>query len=62
MHDLHQIITSGSFQYPAQIEPILSDDSKDLINRMLVIDPNERISIPEILSHPWMTNKEELIL
>ncbi|CDW77508.1 protein kinase domain containing protein [Stylonychia lemnae] len=62
MHDLHQIITSGSFQYPPQIEPLLSDESKDLINKMLVLDPNERISIPEILSHQWMVSKDEMIL
>lgn len=26
----------------------------DLISRMIVLDPEQRISIPEILNHPWM--------
>ena len=30
---------------------------------MLVIEPTDRISIPEILSHPWMVGvKDELML
>ena len=39
---------------------ILSVESKDIINRMLVLNPKDRISIPEILSHPWMINSDEL--
>jgi hypothetical protein len=29
---------------------------------MLVINPKNRISIPEILSHPWMINNDEMLL
>ncbi len=29
---------------------------------MLVLNPKARISIPEILSHPWMINKDEMLL
>ena len=30
---------------------------------MLVLEPTDRISIPEILSHPWMIgNKDDLLL
>lgn len=28
---------------------------------MLVLDPKNRISIPEILSHHWMSNSDELL-
>ena len=38
---------------------LMSLDSKDLISRMLVLEPTDRISIPEILSHPWMQTKDE---
>lgn len=44
--------------YPSYVEELLSIESKDLINRMLVINPKDRISIPEILSHPWMVDLE----
>ena len=29
---------------------------------MLVLNPKDRISIPEILSHPWLIDNEELFL
>jgi len=33
----------------------LSNEVLDLIDKMLVTDPKKRISIPEILLHPWIT-------
>merc|ERR1712087_581306 len=33
------------------------DDFKDLINRMLAIDPKKRITIPNIMKHPWYLKK-----
>jgi len=27
-----------------------------MIRRMLVIDPKQRLSLPELLSHPWLKN------
>jgi serine/threonine protein kinase len=62
MHDLHQIITSGQFSFPSQLLSILSNESKDLISKMLVLNPKDRISIPEILSHPWMLVKDDLMI
>lgn len=59
MHDLHQIITNGYFEFPSHLNGILSPQSKDLITRMLVLDPSQRISIPEILSHDWMQHGSE---
>lgn len=60
MHDLHQIITNGQFEFPPHVIGLLSLESKDLITRMLVLNPEDRISIPEILSHPWMASKDDL--
>lgn len=31
--------------------------ARDLIPRMLVVDPMKRITIPEIRRHPWFTHK-----
>ena len=33
----------------------LSDEAQDLINRLLQLDPEKRITIPEILAHPLLT-------
>lgn len=32
----------------------ISKEAKDLIRKMLVLTPERRISIPEMLSHPWV--------
>ncbi|KAI8354028.1 kinase-like domain-containing protein [Blakeslea trispora] len=38
----------------------LSADARDLIKRMLVVDPTKRMTMAEILQHPWLTNKSFL--
>ena len=35
----------------------LSEELKDLINKMICIDPVKRLTIDEILTHPWVVNK-----
>lgn len=42
-------IKSGIYTLPAH----LSLEAKDLISRILVVDPITRITIPEISQHPW---------
>lgn len=38
----------------------ISFDAKDLVKRMLNLDPRQRISSSNILKHPWITNSENL--
>lgn len=38
----------------------ISFDAKDLVKRMLNLDPRQRISSSNILKHPWITNSESL--
>ncbi|KAM7505197.1 hypothetical protein LguiB_004101 [Lonicera macranthoides] len=42
-------IKNGAYTYPTHI----SHGANDLIARILVVDPVNRISIPEIHQHPW---------
>lgn len=49
-------VKAGLFTMPAY----LHKDVQDLINRMLTVDPAERISIEEIKKHPWYTSKNML--
>lgn len=43
-------ISKGQYK----IEEGLSPEAKDLVRRMLRIDPSIRASVPEIFSHVWM--------
>lgn len=40
--------------------PAISDDLRDLISKMLVKDPAQRITLPQIKVRPWLTS--DLIL
>ena len=36
---------------------VFSDDFKDLLAKMLAVDPEDRLSIEEIEMHPWYTGE-----
>jgi len=38
----------------------ISDDAKDLVRKMLIVDPSKRITTDEILSHPWLQLDDEI--
>ncbi|KZT69956.1 Pkinase-domain-containing protein [Daedalea quercina L-15889] len=40
----------GKYEMPTYIDPM----AKDLLTRMLVVDVNKRISMTEVLAHPWL--------
>ncbi|XP_071451420.1 peripheral plasma membrane protein CASK isoform X6 [Hetaerina americana] len=37
----------------------ISESGKDLVRRMLTLDPNQRITIQGVLSHPWLRDREK---
>jgi len=45
------------YEFPAPYWDNVSDEAKDLIHRILVKDPKERLKADEILQHPWMTGE-----
>jgi 5'-AMP-activated protein kinase, catalytic alpha subunit len=51
--NLFKKIKSGMYSLPSHLSTL----SRDLIPRMLVVDPMKRITIPEIRQHPWFQHK-----
>ncbi|ORX75631.1 Pkinase-domain-containing protein [Anaeromyces robustus] len=47
---IHQKILNLKYEIP----DFISDECKDLITRILKIEPSERITIEEILNHKWL--------
>ncbi|KAI0090403.1 kinase-like domain-containing protein [Irpex rosettiformis] len=43
-------VKTGRFEMPLSIDPL----AKDLLSRMLVVDVKKRITMSEILTHPWL--------
>ena len=49
-----QKIVQGSFEFHAEHWDAISDDAKDLVRKMLSLDPTRRIKCDDILQHPWI--------
>jgi len=45
-------LTSGNWKS-------VSEEAKDLVKRMLHVDPSKRLTTSQILSHPWLTNRNQ---
>jgi calcium-dependent protein kinase len=52
-------IRKGEFSLTDQLWAHISNDAKDIIRRMLTLEPSKRPSIAECLSHKWIKNREE---
>ena len=53
--DRYNNIKSGNIKWPSDLNEEYND-IKDLIEKILKINPNERISLNEIENHPWLKN------
>ncbi len=56
-YTLAQQIKMGRFDYPSPYWDSVGDPALDLIDRMLTVDADRRITIDECLEHPWITEK-----
>uniref|UniRef100_A0A8D0BHX0 non-specific serine/threonine protein kinase n=1 Tax=Salvator merianae TaxID=96440 RepID=A0A8D0BHX0_SALMN len=52
--ELFQIIQIGHFEFLSPYWDNISAVAKDLISRLLVVDPPKRYTAQEVLQHPWV--------
>ncbi|KAF9730685.1 hypothetical protein PMIN03_002635 [Paraphaeosphaeria minitans] len=57
-YTLSQQIKMGRFDYPSPYWDSVGDPALDLIDRMLTVDVDSRITIDQCLEHPWTTQAE----
>ncbi|KAL4442683.1 hypothetical protein ABPG77_006677 [Micractinium sp. CCAP 211/92] len=55
---LFEKIRKGSFNFNDEVWTAVSDEAKDLIKNLLVVDPRSRLTIPQVLAHPWCKKAE----
>eukprot|EP00727_Mastigamoeba_balamuthi_P009641 m51a1_g53 putative camk cdpk protein kinase (453) ;mRNA; f:172533-174210 len=53
--DLQRKIQRGQFEFTSPRWNIISEEAKDLISRLLVVDPERRMTATEALCHDWIT-------
>ncbi|XP_047626118.1 serine/threonine-protein kinase DCLK3 [Phacochoerus africanus] len=52
--ELFHIIQLGHFEFLAPYWDNISDAAKDLVSRLLVVDPKKRYTAHQVLQHPWI--------
>ena len=59
---LYRKIKAADYTFEPQYWDQVSDDAKDLIKKMLVVDPDKRLTADQALRHPWfLVGDHELI-
>lgn len=54
MGNLVNTITKGIYKLNKEIWEEVSNDAKDLVKKLLEVDPNKRLSATEALNHRWI--------
>lgn len=61
---LFQMIKTCQFEFPSPYWDDISDLAKDLIKKLLTVDPQRRLDADGIMAHPWIrgegTPREEM--
>lgn len=47
-------ILQGNYSMPSPYWDNVSDEAKDLVRRLIVVEPSERLTVSEALTHPWI--------
>uniref|UniRef100_A0A7S2XV40 non-specific serine/threonine protein kinase n=1 Tax=Fibrocapsa japonica TaxID=94617 RepID=A0A7S2XV40_9STRA len=54
-------IRAGDFVFHPEYWDPVSEEAKDLIRKLLTVDPNKRITAAEAMQHPWVTGADETL-
>ncbi|KAG7231342.1 hypothetical protein INR49_012182 [Caranx melampygus] len=53
-------IGSGKFSLSGGYWTSVSAEAKDLVSKMLHVDPHQRLTAGQVLRHPWVTHRDQL--
>lgn len=54
--ELEKQIKEGKYDFYDESWSSVSEDAKDIIRKLMCVDPNKRASLEEVLSHDWIKN------
>jgi serine/threonine protein kinase len=58
---LFRKIMKGAYVFHPEYWQEVSDEGKDLIRKLLVVDVPSRLTVEQALAHPWFAGEEELL-
>lgn len=56
---LFKLIVHAKYSFPDPYWTDISAEAKDLISKLLIVDPAKRLTAAEALKHPWMSDEEK---
>ncbi|XP_024084789.1 peripheral plasma membrane protein CASK isoform X2 [Cimex lectularius] len=60
-HRLYHSICLGKLHLDSPLWDCISESAKDLVKRMLHVDPHQRITIQEVLNHKWLRDRDKAV-
>jgi serine/threonine protein kinase len=58
VEETKKIVSRGEFSFPVENWSDVSLPAQDLVRRMLIVDPQRRLTMAGVLKHPWMSNQK----
>ena len=59
--ELFDLIMEGDYEFLSPYWDNVSNEAKDLISKLLVVNHNERFSAEEVLLHPWVKHRADTL-
>ncbi|XP_046674171.1 peripheral plasma membrane protein CASK isoform X7 [Homalodisca vitripennis] len=56
---LYHSVCKGKLHLDTPLWECISENAKDLIRKMLTLDPNHRITIQDVLNHKWLRDRDK---
>uniref|UniRef100_A0A8C4N2R0 non-specific serine/threonine protein kinase n=1 Tax=Eptatretus burgeri TaxID=7764 RepID=A0A8C4N2R0_EPTBU len=58
--DMRRKIMLGRFDFPEEEWGQISELAKDIVRKLLRVKPEERLTVDEVLAHPWLNSLEAM--
>jgi len=58
---LNSKVKEGKYEFDAKYWSHVSENAKDLIRKLLAVDPRLRITADQALRHPWIVEKPHVL-
>lgn len=55
-------IKRGEFKFHSPMWDNVSAEAKDLIKKLLVVDPSQRLTAEQALKHAWVLTKDDVLV
>ncbi len=59
MGKVYQKISTGTYTFPSPYFDLVSENAKDLIRHLFIVNPNDRYTAQQALRHVWISGRKD---